>query len=189
MREQQKALFNSLRPRLLRACAAYLGEQHAEAADIVQDLYRLAMPRLDLEAPVERNIVWLKQLCLQLCGERRRSREGLVRCLEVELQRARESLEVEPVESDNLEVQKHQWVALLREAIKPLSLQGRQMLQLRNVKGLTYAQIASTLELSWADVAERLAAAQEEMRSSLGTDPEEPVPSTLTRGPWTAETR
>ena len=180
MREDQKAVFNSLRPRLIRACRGYLGALQLEAEDLVQDACHLAGPKLDVNAPLDETVMWLQQICLQLCGARRRSREGIVRCLEGELERARRNQDIERVDSDDLEAQKQQWIGLLQDAIKPLSLQGRQMLQLRNVKGLTYAQIGATLELSWSAVAARLDDAREEMSASIGPEPV----SSLTQGPW-----
>ena len=179
MREDQAAVFESLRPRLLRACRGYLGERHGEAADIVQDARMLAGPRLDAAAPLNVNAARLSQVCLQLCGARLRSREGVVRCLEPELERLSQALEP----AAGLEAQKQRSVALLREAIKPLSLQGRQILQLRNVKGLSYAQIGATLDLTWTAVAQRLGDARDEMRALLPQAPA-PAPSPLLAGPW-----
>jgi RNA polymerase sigma-70 factor (ECF subfamily) len=184
MREDQKAVFDGLRPRLQRACRAYLGVLHTEADDIVNDALMLSGPTLDCAAPLESNASRLQQVCRQLCGARLRSRDGVLRCLEPELDRVRRSRALQPVASDNLEVQKQAGLSLLREAIKPLSLEGRQMLQLRNVKGLSYAEIALTLQLSWKGVAEGLAKAREEMHASIGPSLVETVPSSLTRGPW-----
>lgn len=184
MLNERETAFNEQRPRLIRACQGYLGGFQAEAADIVQDAFMMVCQEEPMGLPRPSNGTWLLQVCRQLCSARLRDRTGIVRCLEPELDRARLYRAVERVGSDNLEVQKQQWVGLLREAVKPLSLEARQVLNLRHVKGLTYAQIGTTLGLSWSEVAQRLAAARLELRSSIGGLERASLPANLTRGPW-----
>lgn len=184
MTASQEEAFEKVRPQLVRACRGYLGERQVESADLVQDAFMSSWGGMGFEATPEPNFEQLKQVCRQFCGARLRDREGIVRGLEPELEGARRAGKAERVASENLDVQKQQSMSLLREAIKPLSLEGRQMLQLRHVKGLTYAQIGSTLELSWAAVAARLGAARQELSLSILPVEAGPVAASVVRGPW-----
>lgn len=184
MVDHQNASFETMRPRLLRSCRGYLGQRQAEASDIVQDAFMAFAEGGGADASLEDSGERWRQRCLQLCGARMRSDEGEVRSLEAELELVRLRLGVEPVDSRNLAVRKQQSLDLLGEAIKPLSLPARQVLELRNVKGLSYAQVGGTLGLSWGEVSARLSKARLELAASVGPfSPPAPVGVAI-RGPW-----
>jgi RNA polymerase sigma-70 factor (ECF subfamily) len=152
------------RPRLLRSSQVFLGELRAEAEDMVQDTFLVALPRLkilDLSAPV---FLWLRQICLRLCYARRRSRDGVLICLEEDLRAYMRRMQVEQVRSGHVEVQSQQKMELLRELIKQLAPPDRQIIQLRNVHGMSYAQIGQVLSIPLATVVERLAQARDQIR-------------------------
>jgi RNA polymerase sigma-70 factor (ECF subfamily) len=153
------------RPRLLRASRVFLGEQHSEAEDMVQDTFLVAFPRLklcDLSAPV---YPWLRQICVRLCYARRRSRDGVLTCLEGELRAYMRRMNVQQVGSGHAEVQSQQKMQLLRELIKQLPPPGRQIIQLRNVHGMSYDQIAQVLGIPREAIVERLAEARGQIRN------------------------
>ena len=157
------------RPRLLRACRDLLGEQHAEAEDMVQDTFLVAIPKLrklDLSAPA---YPWLRQVCVRLCYARRRSRDGVLTCLEGELQAYMRRMNVPRVNSGQVEVQAQQKMELLRELIKQLPPAARQIIQLRNVHGMTYDQIGQVLAIPRDAIVERLAEARERIRNYVET--------------------
>jgi RNA polymerase sigma-70 factor (ECF subfamily) len=152
------------RPRLLRCSKGFLGDQNAECEDMVQDTFLVALPRLknrDLGAPV---FPWLRLVCLRLCYARRRGRDGVLICLDDELNTYMRRMDVEQVRTANAEVQIQQKKELLREVIKQLAPAERQIIQLRNVHGMNYAQIGQVLDLSPTAIAERLAEARGHIR-------------------------
>lgn len=152
------------RGRLLRASRIFLGDRSSEGEDMVQDTFLVSLPGLknrDLSAPV---FPWLRRVCLRLCYERRRSRNGVLVCLEGELKTYMLRMDVEQVRSGHLEVQTQQRMELLRELIKQLAPAERQIIQLRNVHGMSYAQIGQVLDLPLADIVERWAQARGQLR-------------------------
>jgi len=144
------------KPRLLRASVAFLAGQAAEAEDMVQDTFLVALPRLGQRPPGEPLFPW-----------RRRCRSGVLLCLEDDLQAYMRSMGVETVSSSNATVQKQQKLALLREMIKRLEPESRQMIQLRNVHGMSYAQIGQVLGLPPAGVSAQLSAARGRLHRSM----------------------
>jgi|SRR5665213_2320699 len=161
------------RPRLLRASQVFLGDQLDEAGDMVQDTFLVCLPQLknrDLSAPV---FPWLRQICLRLCYARRRSRDGILTCLEDELRNYMQCMDIEPIGHPHAEVQTQQKMELLRDLIKQLAPTNRQIIQLRNVHGMTYAQIGQVLDISLSVVIERLTEARSQIRC-LVKNPESP---------------
>jgi RNA polymerase sigma factor (sigma-70 family) len=182
-----------LRPRLQRVCRTYLGDLHDEAADIAHDALQTIAPAeaeelTGGEGPTEALLEHLHQVCLQLCKDRLRCRDGIVRGLELELKAAAGRLGRVPTPSENLKVRKQEGLRLLAEAMKGLSFEGRQILHLRHMKGLTYAQIGATLNLDWRQVAGRLSGAREELRAAAVGHAPAPTRN-WTVGPWTALSR
>jgi RNA polymerase sigma-70 factor (ECF subfamily) len=152
------------RGRLLRASKVFLSDLSAEGEDMVQDTFLVALPGLekrDLRAPV---FPWLRRVCLRLCYERRRSRHGVLVCLEDELKTYMLRMDIEQVHSGHLEVQRQQRMEQLRELIKQLAPAQRQIIQLRNVHGMSYAQIGQVLDLPTETVVGRWAQARGQLR-------------------------
>jgi RNA polymerase sigma-70 factor (ECF subfamily) len=168
---QAEETFQAFWPRLLRASQGFLGVQSTEAQDMVHDTFLVAFAKLDRYAPSEATYAWLRQICLRLCYARLRSRDGALGCLEEELKRYRDREGIARVNSENLELQKQQQLELLRELIKRLPPDSRQVIQLRNVNGMTYAQICQTLDLPPAALMARLKRARALIRDLLSDFP------------------
>ena len=165
--EATQAFISLFKPRLLRASVAFLGLKESEGADMVQDTFMVALPRLKhfkFQVPL---MVWLRQICMRQCYARLRERSGVLVTLEDDLDLYMQRLDIQRVQSENLEVQKQQKVELLRELIKQLTPSDRQIIQLRNVNGMTYGQISLVLDIALATVVERLVAAREQIRIFL----------------------
>jgi RNA polymerase sigma factor (sigma-70 family) len=164
---QAEQIFQAFWPRLLRASQGFLGAQAAEAEDMVRDTYLAAFPRLDRYDPSDCTYDWLRQICLRQCYARLRSREGVLVGIEHELKIYRERCGIESLNTANLELLAQQQLELLRELIKGLPPESRQVIQLRNVHGMTYAQIGETLGLSGAGLMARLLRARAQIRELL----------------------
>jgi RNA polymerase sigma-70 factor, ECF subfamily len=173
---QAEEIFKAFWPRLLRASQGFLGVQAAEAQDMVHDTFLVAFSKLDRYDPSEGTYAWLRQICLRLCYARLRSHDGALGCIEAEIKQYREAASIERVHSENLELQKQQQLELLRELIKSLPPDSRQVIQLRNVNGMTYAQICETLDLPPAHLVARLKRARALIRESLSNYSYDPAP-------------
>jgi RNA polymerase sigma-70 factor (ECF subfamily) len=174
---QAEEIFKAFWPRLLRASQGFLGLQAAEAQDMVHDTFLVAFSKLDRYDPSEGTYAWLRQICLRLCYARLRSRGAALGCIEAEIKQYRQASSIERVNSENLELQQQQQLELLRELIKNLPPDSRQVIQLRNVNGMTYAQVCETLELSPAALLARLKRARALIRALLSDLPLGPAPS------------
>jgi len=64
----------------------------------------------------------------------------------------------------------HEFVERIGEAMEKLGRKHREILVLRNVKNLSYEEIASVLQISVGTVKSRIARAREHLRSKLGED-------------------
>jgi RNA polymerase sigma-70 factor (ECF subfamily) len=79
------------------------------------------------------------------------------------------TMSAEPVAPDDALQRKEQW-QILREAIEKLPFDQRTILLLKEIEGLSYEEISTTLDLALGTVKSRLARARKSLRSHL--DPE-----------------
>jgi RNA polymerase sigma factor (sigma-70 family) len=165
-------LFKRYEPRLLRASLSFLGGPSAESGDMVQDTFLVALSFLKQQGLGEPLYPWLRQICVRLCYARRRGQGPILICLDDDLERYMRTMAIERVRSEVPEVQKRQKLGLLREMIKPLDSDNRQIIQLRNVNGMTYTQVSRVLDISKENVAARLARARGQIRASAPASPD-----------------
>lgn len=162
--EAEDRFYKIFRPRLLRASAYFLGYNDPEIEDIVQDTFVIAIPRLqfyDFRAPI---FAWLRQICLRLCYARMRTRSRLLMSLEEDLELFMQRMAAERTQSVDLEAQKVERLDLLRELKLRLNPMSREIIELRNVQGLSYAKISQALNVPVGTVMSRLARARDQLR-------------------------
>jgi RNA polymerase sigma-70 factor (ECF subfamily) len=168
--EAEETFFKRYRPRLIRASAYFLGGHDSEAEDIVQDAFMIALPKLSVyvfKAPI---YAWLRQICLRLCYARLRTRGRVLVTLEEDLEMFMRRLALERVQNKDLEIQKQQRLALLTELKKHLNTSSQQILELRDVKGMSYILISKNLGVPMGTVMSRLARAREQLRRLVAAD-------------------
>ena len=165
--EPEVLIFGPYRARLLRACMGFLGTRAAEAGDMVEDTFLVAIPTLQSHVSDPALHTWLRQICLRLCYARLRNSGQNLACLEDDLKSYMRRRGAEPVGSDNLDVQEQQKLGHLSEWIKRLPPDLRLMIELRNVHGFSYKKIGLTLGIPVAMVASKLLNARLRMRESL----------------------
>ena len=152
----------------------FLGGQDSEAEDIVQDTFMIALPKLKdyiFKAPI---YAWLRQICLHLCDARLHKRSRMLVSLEEDLELFMRRMASERLQNQDLEVAKQEKLAVLRDLITQLNPVSREIIQLRNVQGLSYTQISQALQIPLGTVMSRLARARDQIRE-LAKEPEEGV--------------
>lgn len=175
-RDAEVDFFKLFKPRLLRAAYYFLGWNDSEAEDVVQDTFMVALPKLkdyDFNAPI---FAWLRQICLRLCYARLRKRRKVLITAEEDLELHLRRQAVERLQTTELEAQK-QWrleqLAKLRLKLNPDS---RQIMELRDVQGHSYAVISQTLSIPMGTVMSRVARAREQLRKLIEIDPDDGLP-------------
>ena len=170
--DAEATFFKMYQPRLLRTCMYFLGGHDSEAEDIVQDTFVIAMPKLKdyvFRAPI---YAWLRQICLRLCYARLRTRNRVLVSLEEDLEVYMGRMAVDRVQSEDLEVQKQQKLALIRDLKLQLSPDSLRILELRDVQGMCYILISKTLGIPMGTVMSRLARARDQLRKLAMAAPE-----------------
>lgn len=168
----EEEFFRIYRPRLYRASMYFLGSSDSEADDIVQETFIIALPKLKdyvFNAPI---FAWLRQICLRLCYARMRSRKRLLMSAEVDLELLLRNRAVERIQREDESVDRERKLALLHSLKMKLNPDSREIIELRNVKGMSYTLIAQTLKIPIGTVMSRLSRAREQIRklaSGAGT--------------------
>jgi RNA polymerase sigma-70 factor (ECF subfamily) len=168
----EEKFFGLFRPRLYRASMYFLGGQDSEAEDIVQDTFIIALPKLKdyvFKAPI---YAWLRQICLHLCYARLHKRSRMLVTLEEDLELFMRRMASERLQNQDLEVAKQERLAVLRELITLLNPVSREIINLRNVQGMSYIKISQALQIPLGTVMSRLARARDQIRE-LAKNPQE----------------
>jgi RNA polymerase sigma-70 factor, ECF subfamily len=170
--EAEGTFFRMYQPRLLRTSMYFLGGHDSEAEDIVQDTFMIAMPKLKdyvFRAPI---YAWLRQICLRLCYARLRTRNRVLVSLEEDLELYMGRMAVDRLEREDLEGEKQQKLALLRDLKQRLNPDSLRIIDLRDVQGMSYALISKTLGIPMGTVMSRLARSRDQLRKLAMAAPE-----------------
>ena len=168
----EEAFFKMFYPRLYKAALYFLGGQDSDAEDIVQDTFMIALPKLkdyDFCAPI---FAWLRQICLRLCYARLRNRNRVLMTLDEDLEVHMESRALESMERDELFVQKQVKIEILTRLKEQLSPYSRGIIEMRDMQGMTYAEIGRNLGIPIGTVMSRLARSRDQLRNMLQSIPE-----------------
>jgi RNA polymerase sigma-70 factor (ECF subfamily) len=169
----EEEFFKMYRPRLLRACHYFLGGRESDAEDIVQETFIIALPRLKdyvFKAPI---FAWLRQISLRLCYTRLRKRKKQMASLEQDLELYLQRIASDRIEIADLELQKLKRLEVLVELKKQLNAGSAEVIELRNVRGLSYLEISDQLNIPIGTVMSRLARARDQLRDLLENSDEE----------------
>lgn len=163
------ALYNAYYRKLRATTIHFLGHQDLEGEDIVQETFAVAMAKLP-KTSIQTNLYgWLNRVCALLCFERLRQRkrvlavdqEGLLDALALDGRAAAEA-------SAGLEAD--EGLKALRGAMAALGGPCREILRLRHVDGLSYADVSLRLKLPLGTVMSRLKRCRDALAAKMKRD-------------------
>jgi len=154
-----------LQPRLFKAAAYFLSAQDPEAEDVVQQAFLIAFQKLDTyDASRASLYTWMARICVNLCYQRmdRRRREQAQALDDLEL--AASALAQERHEALEAASLKEGLLSVLREQMLRLGEACRRVLDLRDVQGLSYADVGRKLKVPIGTVMSRLARCRQSLK-------------------------
>jgi RNA polymerase sigma-70 factor (ECF subfamily) len=157
--------FNTYRDKLYRSCVHLLGYQDPEAEDVTQEAFIVALRKLsgfEFRSTLHH---WLFRICVNLCYHRihKRRRQVLHEQEQLEEISQRGSLDRERWREE--EERTHRMAELVVKQREVLGDPCRGLLQLRDVEGKSYLDIAETLKVPIGTVMSRLARCKEALKS------------------------
>jgi len=140
------------------------------ARDVVQEAFLKAYRSLDRFEGRSSFYTWLYRIVMNLCLDAKR-RQPAGRLVEWDEQRAVQTAAVDPdrqrVAGPSGELERSQLRDALRHAIEQLPDDARETLVMREIDGLSYAEIAQALEIPKGTVMSRLHHARKRLRTLL----------------------
>ena len=163
----QTVFYQDNAKRLYPICVHFLGYQDPEAEDIVQDTFLVAFNKLEGFEFRSSLYTWLAHICVNLCYERLRKRKKVLATESQDLEKltAPQSGSRETQKED--EEEKRGQLERLKKLIETMSEKCRGVLELRDLKGESYINIARVLKIPPGTVMSQLARCRQALRQLL----------------------
>lgn len=165
-----KAVFGDIvlryQDRIYNLCRYMLGNEH-DAEDISQDTFIKAYRKLGEFQPNAALYTWLYRIAVNACIDHKRKPffESIFRRSDRGDETVIEYPSVSP--SPEKKYESKQIQSALEKALRKLSLKLRAAIVLKEIEGLSYDEIADTLDISIGTVKSRISRAREELRILL----------------------
>lgn len=161
------AFYNENAKRLYPICVHFLGYQDADAEDIVQETFLIALGKLAEFEFRSSLFTWLDHICVNLCYERLRKRKKMAASLAEDLERLTAPLAESLEEQKNAEEEKKKRVEMMDRIIQSMSDRCREILVLRDKQGESYIHIARVLKIQLGTVMSQLARCRKALKTLL----------------------
>lgn len=155
--------------RLHRAAVYFLGWRDAEAEDVVQETFFVALRALPGFRGDSQFYTWLNQICVRLCFKRLRQRRRLLLGAKSDVASALSQVCLEPDALDRLldEERTDERRRMLQDALEGLQPRWRRLIECRYLRGQSYVEAARELNLPLGTFMSRLARGREKLRRKL----------------------
>lgn len=166
----EEAFYARLQPRLFKVAAYFLSAQDPEAEDVVQQAFLIAFEKLETyDASRASLYTWMARICVNLCyqrmDKRRREQAQAFEDLEAVAAPLAQAKVLALEEADR----KAGLIAVLREQMLKLGEACRKALDLRDVQGLSYADVGRKLRVPIGTVMSRLARCRSALKELVQT--------------------
>ncbi len=162
--EAERVFFHAHRDRLYKACVYLLGYQDPDAEDVTQEAFIVALRKLPEFEFRSSLFTWLYRICVNLCYERIDKRWRLVSHLQEELEDLAGPLSGDRQEREEENALRNKKLELLDGQKKLLGAPCRDLLDLRDVQGKSYAEVSKLLKVPMGTVMSRLARCRESLK-------------------------
>jgi RNA polymerase sigma factor (sigma-70 family) len=160
----QAAFVGRYEERLYRTAIHFLGYRDPDARDMVQETFAIAwaqLPDFRFEAVV---YTWLNRICVNLCYDRLRQRKRQLVTQDRDIELALQGLAASRDQGADEAGLMQQRSQLLREQLGFLKERCRQLIDLRDLQGLSYAELGRQMRLPLGTVMSSLARCREALR-------------------------
>lgn len=164
----EELFYSRLQPRLYKAAVYFLGFQDPEAEDVVQQALLIAFQKLPGYDPSRASLyTWTARICANLCYQRldKRRREA-VSSLE-DMEGALEKLGAEREARDEEGKRQEGLKVLLRAAMGRLAEACRRILTLRDLEGLSYAEVGRAIKAPLGTVMSKLSRCRRALKAAV----------------------
>lgn len=162
--EAERFFFHAYRDKLYRTCVSFLGYQDPEAEDVTQEAFIVALRKLPEFEFRSSLFSWLYRICVNLCYERIDKRWRQVNLLEGDLEALAGPLAEDHKRAQEEGEEKEKMLGLVAEQKKLMGQPCQELLDLRDVRGESYATISRTLKVPMGTVMSRLARCREALK-------------------------
>lgn len=163
--EAKTTLYRTHQKRLMPIAVYFLGYQDSDLEDVVQETFLIGFQKLKDFRPEASLYTWLAHICVHRCYKRLEKRKRALQPLDLELDQVTASLSVDRFHSETREAEKEKLIALARKTLANLGEKCREIIELRDFKGVSYAEIAKHLKVQMGTVMSRLARCREALKS------------------------
>lgn len=159
-----EALYAAYHERLAATAIHFLGYEDPDHIDVVQETFAVALKKLP-GVRIETNLYgWLNRVCALLCFERLRLRKRQLSGLQDELEGLASGLSARRHEQGLEEAEKQSLLDLLKQKVADLGGACREIITLRDMQGLSYAELAQKLKIPMGTAMSRLARCRQELK-------------------------
>lgn len=150
--------------RLYPIAVHFLGYRDPDAEDVVQETFLIAWRKLKDFQPRSTLYTWLAHITINLCFERLRKRKRQLTTLDEDLERVSAPLAAQAQRRQDEEDDRSARIARIRDLIGRLGPNCRDIVRLRDIDGLSYAETGRRLGIPIGTVMSRLARCRETLK-------------------------
>lgn len=163
--EEAKTLFYRTHvERLYPTCVHFLGYQDPEVDDVVQETFLIALKKLDGFEFRSSLSTWMNRICVNLCYKRLLKRRNTLAMLQEDLEQLTSEKASVSAEKEFEDEEKRFKLNLLERLLGNLSAKCRQIIELRDKTGKSYAEIGQKLKIPMGTVMSQLARCREALK-------------------------
>ena len=158
--------------RLYPTCVHFLGYQDPEVDDVIQETFLIAFKKLDGFQFRSALATWMNRICVNLCYKRLIKRRNTLATLQEDLEHLTSPQAAVSAEKEFEDKEKRFKMELVGRLLGSLSAKCRQIIELRDQTGNSYAEIGKILKLPMGTVMSQLARCREALKQLVENEME-----------------